>query len=70
MIFLAYGLFAIAHDRLACRLLGSPVMMYVLLRYVSGAELLDKEMALRKPQYKVYIASVSPFFPWPRQKHR
>ena len=66
-IWLAYWLFAVAHDRRAWCLVGSPIMMYVLLRYVSGAELLDKELVLRKPQYKEYIATVSPFFPLPRK---
>ena len=66
-IWLAYWLFALAHDRLAGLLIGSPFMMYILLRYVSGVELLDKEMVLRKPQYKDYITTVSPFFPWPRK---
>ena len=67
VIWVSYWLLAVAHDRLAALLVGAPTMMYILLRYVSGVELLDKEMVSRKPQYKDYVANVSPFFPWPQR---
>lgn len=45
--------------------IGSVALMYVMLRYVSGAALLDSCQAKVKPKYKEYILNHSCFFPWP-----
>ena len=64
----AFWMWAVAHDEMGIRLVGAPFLMFILLRYVSGAELLDTELAARKPQYKAYVRDVSPFMPWPNQR--
>jgi len=45
--------------------LASLGLMYVMLRYVSGAALLDSCQAEVKPKYRDYIKNHSCFFPWP-----
>jgi steroid 5-alpha reductase family enzyme len=45
-----------------------PVVMSVLLIRVSGAALLERDMAQRRPQYVDYIKRTSAFFPWPPRK--
>lgn len=63
-VHMAFWLAALAHDaQLAAPLFASPLLMFVLLRYVSGVELLDAELAARKPAYARYMATVPPFFP-------
>jgi steroid 5-alpha reductase family enzyme len=44
---------------------GSIVLMFVLLRYVSGAALLDRCQSEVKPKYRDYIRRHSAFFPFP-----
>jgi hypothetical protein len=45
--------------------LGSPVLMFVLLRFVSGVVINDRVQAEKKPHYREYIANTSAFFPLP-----
>lgn len=45
-----------------------PVVMSVLLIRVSGAALLERDMAKRRPQYADYIKRTTAFFPWPPRK--
>jgi steroid 5-alpha reductase family enzyme len=45
-----------------------PVVMSALLTRVSGAALLERDMAKRRPQYADYIKRTSAFFPWPPRK--
>jgi steroid 5-alpha reductase family enzyme len=45
-----------------------PVVMSVLLIRVSGAALLERDMAKRRPQYAEYIKRTSGFFPRPPRK--
>lgn len=42
----------------------SPVVMSVLLMYVSGVTLLEKDLSTRKPAYADYIRRTNAFFPW------
>lgn len=42
----------------------SPLLMTFLLVRVSGAALLEKSMAARKPGYKEYMETTSAFIPW------
>lgn len=42
-----------------------PVLMSILLIRVSGAALLERDMATRRPGYADYIKRTSAFFPWP-----
>jgi steroid 5-alpha reductase family enzyme len=60
----AFWLWAVVDDEMGIRLVGAPFLMFILLRYVSGVELLDMELANRKPQYRAYVQNVSPFVPW------
>jgi steroid 5-alpha reductase family enzyme len=41
-----------------------PVVMSVLLMYVSGVTLLEKDLTSRKPAYADYIRRTNAFFPW------
>lgn len=43
----------------------SPILMSLLLVYVSGVALLEKSLKGRSPQYRDYIERTSAFFPWP-----
>ena len=45
---------------------GSPLLMFILLRYVSGVTINDAVQA-KKPKYKNYIATTPAFFPWFRK---
>ena len=45
---------------------GSPMLMFVLLRYVSGVTINDA-VQVRKPKYRDYILTTSAFFPWCRK---
>jgi steroid 5-alpha reductase family enzyme len=47
----------------------SPVLMYVLLNYVSGVPLLEKKYAGR-PDFEEYKKETSIFFPWFKRKGR
>ena len=47
---------------------GSPLLMFVMLRFVSGVAMLDKVQAATKPKYRGYINSTSAFFPVPATK--
>jgi steroid 5-alpha reductase family enzyme len=42
----------------------SPIIMTYLLLRVSGVVLLEKTLAVTKPQYKEYIETTSSFVPW------
>ncbi len=42
----------------------SPILMTVLLLRVTGAAVLEKGLAKRKPEYKVYAENTSAFIPW------
>ncbi len=47
----------------------SPILMTFMLLRVSGVALLEKTLAVTKPQYKDYIEATSPFIPWfPKRK--
>ena len=41
----------------------SPIMMTILLRYVSGVRLLEQSLSQRKPGYEDYVAKVPAFIP-------
>ncbi len=45
---------------------GSPLLMFILLRFVSGVTINDAVQA-KKPKYKNYIATTPAFFPWCRK---
>ena len=45
----------------------SPLLMSVLLLKVSGVSLLEKDIALRRPAYRDYVARTNAFFPGPRR---
>jgi steroid 5-alpha reductase family enzyme len=45
-----------------------PAVMSTLLIRVSGAALLEKDIAERRPEYRDYIARTSGFFPWPPRR--
>lgn len=45
--------------------LPAPVLMNFLLLEVSGARLLESDLAKRKPAYRDYVARVPRFIPWP-----
>jgi steroid 5-alpha reductase family enzyme len=42
----------------------SPLLMSVLLLRVSGVTLLEKDIGLRRPAYRLYVARTNAFFPW------
>jgi len=42
----------------------SPVLMSILLMFVSGVSLLERDLKSSKPEYAEYIRRTSPFFPW------
>ncbi|MCA9027710.1 MAG: DUF1295 domain-containing protein [Planctomycetaceae bacterium] len=45
-----------------------PVVMSVLLMYVSGVTLLERDLKTRKPEYQAYVERTNTFFPWfPKQ---
>jgi steroid 5-alpha reductase family enzyme len=46
----------------------SPLLMSVLLMKVSGVTLLEKDIAVRRPEYAAYKNRTSDFFPWPPGK--
>ncbi len=47
----------------------SPILMTLMLLKVSGVALLEKTLAVTKPQYKDYIEATSSFIPWfPKKK--
>jgi steroid 5-alpha reductase family enzyme len=43
----------------------SPLLMSLLLLKVSGVALLEKDIGLRRPAYRDYVARTSAFFPRP-----
>ncbi len=43
----------------------SPILMSLLLVYVSGVALLEKSLKERSPKYRDYVQRTSAFFPWP-----
>ena len=45
-----------------------PIAITLLLRRVSGVPILERTMAKRRPDYAAYIASTSPFLPWPPKR--
>jgi steroid 5-alpha reductase family enzyme len=65
VVWLSYYLFAAPRGEYGWLALGSPVLMFVLLRYVSGVVINDRVQAERKPHYREYIANTAPFCPWP-----
>ena len=44
--------------------LASPLLMSVLLLRVSGVTLLEKDIGMRRPAYRLYVARTNAFFPW------
>jgi steroid 5-alpha reductase family enzyme len=44
--------------------LASPLLMSVLLMRVSGVTLLEKDIGMRRPAYRNYVARTNAFFPW------
>jgi steroid 5-alpha reductase family enzyme len=44
--------------------LASPVLMSLLLLRVSGVTLLEKDIGMRRPAYRLYVARTNAFFPW------
>jgi steroid 5-alpha reductase family enzyme len=64
-----WGFYAIAVSGGAWWSAPGPVLMSILLMRVSGVALLEKDIALRRPQYAGYIRRTNAFFPgWPRTK--
>ncbi len=59
----AYGLIALGTP-LGFLTLYAPLMMTFLLVRVSGVALLEKTLAVEKPQYRDYIERTSAFIPW------
>jgi steroid 5-alpha reductase family enzyme len=48
----------------------SPILMTFMLLRVSGVALLEKTLAVTKPQYRDYIEATSSFIPWfPKKKN-
>lgn len=43
-----------------------PALMTLLIRYVSGVAMLDRDQAEKRPAYADYIRSTPAFIPWPR----
>lgn len=60
-----WGLYLIAVAGGAGWTIGSPLLMTVLLLKVSGVTLLEKTITDRRPDYAIYQARTSKFFPWP-----
>lgn len=46
----------------------SPLLMSILLLKVSGVTLLEKDIHLRRPDYRDYVARTHAFFPWMPRK--
>ena len=44
--------------------MASPLLMSVLLLRVSGVTLLEKDIGMRRPAYRLYVARTNAFFPW------
>jgi steroid 5-alpha reductase family enzyme len=66
----AYGLIALGSP-LGFLTLYAPLLMTLLLTRVSGVALLEKTLAVEKPQYRDYIERTSAFVPWfPRTTRR
>lgn len=42
-----------------------PILMTLLLRFVSGVALLERSLAESRPGYREYMRRTSPFIPWP-----
>jgi steroid 5-alpha reductase family enzyme len=62
-----WGFFLIALSAGGWWAIVSPLLMSVLLIKVSGAALLEKDIAERRPDYRDYIARTPAFFPgWPK----
>ena len=62
-----WGFFLIALSAGGWWAVSSPLLMSVLLIKVSGAALLEKDIAERRPAYRDYIARTPAFFPgWPK----
>ncbi len=60
-----WGLYLIAFSGDASWTIFSPLLMSFLLLKVSGVTLLEKTISNRRPDYAVYQARTSSFFPWP-----
>jgi steroid 5-alpha reductase family enzyme len=66
-----WGLFLMAcHQWPGVFTVVSPIVMTILLTRVSGAALLERDMASRRPGYAEYVARTSGFFPLPPRKGR
>ncbi|HSC08551.1 MAG TPA: DUF1295 domain-containing protein [Steroidobacteraceae bacterium] len=60
-----WGLFAMALGAGAWWTVFSPLLMSVLLLKVSGVALLEKDIGVRRPAYRAYVARTNAFFPGP-----
>lgn len=60
-----WGLFAMALGVGAWWSVFSPLLMSVLLLKVSGVALLEKDIGVRRPAYRAYVARTNAFFPGP-----
>ena len=60
-----WGIWIVALDAGAAWTVISPVLMSVLLLRVSGKDLLEKDIADRRPGYAEYVRKTSGFFPLP-----
>lgn len=61
-IWLGYGLIAVGAGAWWTML--TPIFMTYLLVKVTGAKLLESDIANRRPDYKKYVLSTASFFPW------
>ena len=57
-----FGLVALSAD--AWWAMVSPLLMSLLLLRVSGVTLLEKDIGMRRPAYRLYVARTNAFFPW------
>jgi len=60
-----WGIYLIAVGSGAWWTILSPLLMTILLLYVSGVSLLERTIVDRRPEYAAYQSRTSAFFPWP-----
>ncbi len=60
-----WGFYFVAVDAGAWWTIFSPIIITILLLRVSGVTLLEKDIVVRRPAYRAYIARTNTFFPGP-----
>lgn len=66
-----WGLYIVAIGGGAIWTIASPVLMTILLRFVSGVRMLESDLADRHAEYLDYCRRTPPFFPgWPQDRSR